>query len=489
MDFGTRIPVNLRNTFVLKKDDWNDFGSQIRYDLFYFDGSGLRSQYGKVKLLSRIPYAATQLVERITQLPPNFDKLDKSYISLGQSQHYYEQLGMDFGAAGAIPILEALRDIAVMPGIVSDFETSPPFRNGMMRENAAQRARRFGRSWVRGDEVHIKPRFCYASEIGGGAIATTACFDFADEDDLPSRIVAIIGRNAVGKTIFLSRLAADLAQIERISEERKTRKLEQFPDGRPEFARVIAVSYSAFDRFRRPEVTPYSSYVYCGIRDERGNMSQRALATSYNRNRNRIREHGRENEWIRYILAILGDTEGLTQEKLRTELADEDSSDLFNELSSGQAILCHFITSVLAWIEQESIILFDEPETHLHPNAVANLFLSLTNILESYESYAVVATHSPVVLQEVPSSRVQHFVRNGDTTIAETLGVESFGESVTELTRHVFKTFEVDSLYKDVLKKLARSLEPEQVLALFPHGLGLAAQAYLLGQYEAARDR
>ena len=255
------------------------------------------------------------------------------------------------------------------------------------------------------------------------------------------------------------------------------------------FSRVIAISYSAFDRFSRPEVTPYSSYIYCGIRDERGNMSQRALNGSYNRNRRRIKEHGREKDWIRYILEILGDAEGLTRDRLYEEMHSEDGTQLLAELSSGQAILCHFVTALLAWIEPESIILFDEPETHLHPNAVANLFLVLSDILAEYESYAVVATHSPVVLQEVPSRRVLHFVREGDTTTAELLPVESFGESVTELTRHVFKTFEVDSLYKNVLAELAQRMAPEEVLSLFPNGLGLAAQSYLLGQYGAKRDQ
>lgn len=386
VEFQDRVPTGLRNTFVLKKNDWDDFGSHVRYDLFYFDGTGRRSQYGKLKLLHRVSYGTSHLVERDTTLPETFDALGEGYISLGQSQQYYEKLGMDFGAAGAIPILQALRDIAEMPAIASDFETSPPFRNGMMRENAARRARRFGRSWVRGEEVHLKPSFSYACEIGGGSIPTAAEFDFAPRDTLPSRVVAIIGRNAVGKTMYLSRLAADLAQIERISEERQLRKLKQFPRGRPEFARVIAVSYSAFDRFRRPEVTPYSSYVYCGIRDERGNMSQRALAQSYNRNRRRIREHERQREWTRYILDILSDAEGLSEDRLAAEIESEDASGLLADLSSGQAILCHFVTAILAWIEQESIILFDEPETHLHPNAIANLFLVLTSILDDYDS-------------------------------------------------------------------------------------------------------
>lgn len=483
------FPDNLTNTFVLQGDNWNDFGSTLRFDLVHFDSIGARSKIGKVKFLHRTLYGTKPSVDRETKLPDSFSELGEDYISLGQSEDYYEDLSALLGIEKAIGVLRALRDIAEMPGLAVEFETLPPFRNGMMRENTAQRARRFGSSWVRRNEVHLKPAFCYATQIGGGSIATEASFDFAVSNKLPSRIVAIIGRNAVGKTLFLSQLASDLAQIDRISEERQTLKLERFPEGRPVFARVIAVSYSAFDRFRRPEVTPFSSYVYCGIRDERGNISQRALNQSYNRNRARIREHDRHEEWIENILEILGNADGLSEPRLREEIDDDEGTRLLNELSSGQAILVHFVTALLAWIEHESIVLFDEPETHLHPNAVANLFVVLSDILKRHQSYAVVATHSPVVLQEMPSRRVVNFVREAETTTAEPLPIESFGESVTELTRHVFKTFEVDSLYKQVLKDLARDLPPEAVLALFPNGLGLAAQSYLLGQYAAAERR
>lgn len=483
----------LRNRFVLKADGWNDFGSYVRFDLLYFDGVGQRSDYGKVKVLHRVPYATTSVVEKTTELPKAFSELPEGFISLGQGEEYYQRLGADFGAAEAVEVLRALRDVALMPALAAEFETSPRYRNAMMRTNGAQRAIRFGQWWVRGQEVRIEPAFEYATVIGGGGVPTETRFDFAPMDPLPGRIVAIIGRNAVGKTVFMSELAADLSQIDRISEERLALRLERFPGGRPVFARVIAVSYSAFDRFRRPEATPSSSYVYCGIRDERGGISQRALARSYDANRERIRGLERNRDWIRYVLAILGEDRRITPERLELEIAPREEGDdvepLLDELSSGQAILCHFVTALLAWLTSESLVLFDEPETHLHPNAVASLFLVLTRMLQEFESYAVVATHSPVVLQEIPSSRVLHFVRDAGATVGDELSIESFGESITELTRHVFDTVEVKSLHKDVLAGLAASMSPEEVLELFPKGLGMAAQSYLIGLYGSSRGR
>jgi predicted ATP-dependent endonuclease of OLD family len=141
------------------------------------------------------------------------------------------------------------------------------------------------------------------------------------------------------------------------------------------------------------------------------------------------------------------------------------------------------VTALLAWIQPNTLVLFDEPETHLHPNAVASLFLVLSDILASFDSYAVVATHSPVVIQEVPAKRVLVFQRDENVTTAKPLMLESFGESVTELTRHVFETIEVESVYRRTLKELAEDESAEEVMALFERGLSLSAQAYLLAQY------
>lgn len=87
------------------------------------------------------------------------------------------------------------------------------------------------------------------------------------------------------------------------------------------------------------------------------------------------------------------------------------------------------------------------------------------------------------MLQEIPAKRVVQFVRDGDTTVGDLLEIESFGESVTELTRHVFETFEVESLYKAALRQLSQKMSAEEVLTLFPRGLSMAAQSFLIGLY------
>jgi predicted ATP-dependent endonuclease of OLD family len=186
--------------------------------------------------------------------------------------------------------------------------------------------------------------------------------------------------------------------------------------------------------------------------------------------------------------AILGDQSAALASALQSEISSEDGEGPLSLLSSGQSILCHFITALLAWIEPNSLVLFDEPETHLHPNAVASLFSVLNRVLNKYESFAVLATHSPVVIQEIPAKRVLMFQREGNVTVSFPLSMESFGESVSELTRHVFETVEIENPYKKTLRRLARDYDEDEVLDMFEQGLSLNAQAYLLAQYSKKRE-
>jgi ABC-type uncharacterized transport system ATPase component len=483
---GRRDPPDRapRPLFVLRTDNWNDFGHQIQFHLSHLATGDFETEIGTLKVLQRTSAQNRPMaVATATKLPPSFHELDGSFVSLGQSDNFYKNLHQLMGDL-ASEVLDALRDIAWHPAFASDFEPTVAFRNGMMRENGAQRARRFGRAWATGLEITEKPAFSYVGAIEGADADVEGRFAFSASDPVPGRIVGIIGRNAVGKTRYLASLGSDLAQIARSSAQTLQTREERFPSGRPLFTRIIAISYSAFDRFKRPVRDSSSSYVYCGIRNDRGALSRSALIKNYRLNQERIRDRGAQSTWTRHMRTILGDL----SEQLTTSLEEEISSAAINDkalslLSSGQSILAHFVTALMAWIQPNSLVLFDEPETHLHPNAVASLFLVLSQVLEEFDSYAVVATHSPVVIQEIPAKRVLVFQREGNVTTAELLRVESFGESVTELTRHVFETNEVESLYRRTLRDLAEEETAEAVLARFSLGLSLSAEAYLLAQY------
>ncbi len=111
---------------------------------------------------------------------------------------------------------------------------------------------------------------------------------------------------------------------------------------------------------------------------------------------------------------------------------------LFRRLSSGHKIVLLTITRLVETVVERTIVLLDEPEAHLHTHLLAAFIRALSDLLIQQNGVAIIATHSPVVLQEVPKSCVWKLRRSGSVSKAERPEYETFGENVGILTREVF---------------------------------------------------
>lgn len=467
-------------SFSLTTNDWDDYGTECTFYLNFYPKAGEKIGIGGLKIL--------QKGTSKTLIPEKFDTLDdtnNNFISLGQDIEFYENLLENCGRSQAENVLTALCDIAWQPPLAIPFETTSAYRNALFRNNSALKARRFGQAIIQGLPIDERFAFKYRLDIPNATSSFDVNIDLDEKDEIPGRIVSIIGRNAVGKTQFLASLAGDLVQLAKnTSKESIEEREDRFYEQRPIFTRIITVSYSAFDKFARPK-SKHASYVYCGIRNEKGGLSKSHLIETYRTNMEKLRAANRESEWLNYMKRILGEDSSILDNQLDISAGDEDFTEkALSLLSSGQSILANFVTALVAWIQPNSLILFDEPETHLHPNAVASLFGVFNEILEDYKSFSIIATHSPVVIQEIPGKRVIVFRREGNQTTAEPLAVESFGESISELTRHVFETIEIPHHYKKILKDLAEDFSFSEIMALFKGRLSVSAQSYLMTRYK-----
>ena len=114
------------------------------------------------------------------------------------------------------------------------------------------------------------------------------------------------------------------------------------------------------------------------------------------------------------------------------------ASGLFGKLSSGHKIVLLTVTRLVETVEERTLILLDEPEAHLHPPLLSAFVRALSNLLIDRNGVAIIATHSPVVLQEVPRNCVWKVRRTGRHVNAERPEIETFGENVGVLTRYPF---------------------------------------------------
>ena len=125
-----------------------------------------------------------------------------------------------------------------------------------------------------------------------------------------------------------------------------------------------------------------------------------------------------------------------------------------NQLSSGQSIILYIITEVVANLRLDSLIIYDEPETHLHPNAIVQLMNTIYELVNEFQSYCLIATHSPLVIRELFSKNVYVMDRSGNLPSVRRIGLESFGENLGVLSDEVFGDREVPKQYKKIITDL-----------------------------------
>jgi predicted ATP-dependent endonuclease of OLD family len=188
------------------------------------------------------------------------------------------------------------------------------------------------------------------------------------------------------------------------------------------------------------------------LKDQKGFINQTKLAENYREAIEQIEKKYRQEDWYNILKHII------PEEILNVfydELFTKHDYNLIIQkgktlLSSGQNIIIYVITGIIANINNESLVIFDEPEMHLHPNAIANLIRLLHALLDKYNSFAILATHSPIILQEIPSKFVRVLERDGNIPSTRNLDIESFGENLTTLTSDVFDTVEIKGTYKQL---------------------------------------
>jgi predicted ATP-dependent endonuclease of OLD family len=98
----------------------------------------------------------------------------------------------------------------------------------------------------------------------------------------------------------------------------------------------------------------------------------------------------------------------------------------------------HAVASLVAHTEPKSIVLIDEPETHLHPPLLAALMHAIRLILRKNDAFAVIATHSPVVIQETLRRHISIVKRSGSQIVIHQPVIETYGESIGEITNEIF---------------------------------------------------
>lgn len=468
------------NALVIYDDNWNDYCYRTTFHVVYSDQNRKVHEIGDLKIYHYdFDESRTKQFNRAVSslMPYDVVQLSNKFCSLGQSLLYYKNL-KEYFPKSYKEILKRLNDIAVHPEIKEKFINERGVQVSLLRESSAEKALNEAIYFLETDGLEQKDMsFSYKVTVPYSEIPVELKFNFTKNDSLPYRINILIGKNGTGKTRILSQLANSLSGISDTTEDR----CAMFISKRPPIDKVISISYSAFDSFRKRPIdgAKYytNSYAYCGIQSENGTLSIEQLNQKFKESFNLVKKKRREDAW-KTIMSEVMETEHsfLIEEVLNGKI----DSVCF---SSGQHVLICLITEALANIERESLILFDEPEIHLHPNAIANTMRMLYRLLTEFDSYAIFATHSPLIVQETPSQYIQILDRINDSLSIRKPSMECFGENITNITNEIFDVCSTESNYKTVLCALAQKMSFEEINNLFDGNLSFNAMIFLKNCY------
>ncbi len=451
---GNRIPVQAKLEAFLLPDNWDDwFKFNTLYSLVIVDGDGERHVIGGVK----IGQFAMDDGQRRANIPDSFNELDERFFSLGQDDSYYGNLNK-LSPEVRDRVLRGLRDLARDPDLFERALREKVTGTSLLRSvSRATVLGQFHRMALGGARLS-RYEFSYTAPGSARAKPISLSFVVDPESNPPTNIHVLIGRNGVGKTYLLDRMTRALVEagVDAAAAGAFSGEIDHLPRNRL-FTNLVSVTFSAFDPFQplpvRQDKSEGVQYAYIGLKrvgtSKDGKplppKSPERLSIEFGNSVSVCRLGARADRWRRALEMleadpIFSDAEVAT---LASKEVDDDelknqARKLFGKLSSGHKIVLLTITRLVETVEEKTLVLLDEPEAHMHPPLLSAFVRSLSDLLVNRNGVAIIATHSPVVLQEVPRSCAWKIRRNGSKVVAERPDIETFGENVGILTREIF---------------------------------------------------
>lgn len=475
-------------------EGWNDFGFKTDCNICVI------SNYStSVKLTAKVGFRSMKgsahqfLVERFRALErpvENYLTAEEvgGFYSILSSTEIYRNLIQSLGLKDAVTALAAINDMAL----------AKTKRSKASWFISAQRERAFSESLIRTSEAFFA--FSSASFLIDGleeekldAVSTDLKlrfqldnfenphelnFSFDKHSIIPKNIAVIIGQNGVGKSQSLSKLvtAALKNDLAVFSEQ---------GGGRPRISRILALATpgETAHTFPPPPRRRESRIYYRRVSLARGATGTTAdglpdLVHQLARSTEAIRTTRRwalflktlktifdvdsigfrlrpEQESYNYAFGglnyaglkdfVSGGEGQLLELRRRLILVDPPRLHIrgkFYPMSSGQLSFFRFALHVCLFVENGTLVLLDEPETHLHPNLISEFVILLDKLLSETGSIAIISTHSAYFVREVLRSQVQ-ILRSSETKTGNKITCEpprlgTFGSNVGAISHFVF---------------------------------------------------
>ncbi|WP_129972599.1 MULTISPECIES: AAA family ATPase [Pseudomonas] len=479
-------------------DKWNDFGYRTKVKiLIYLKGQGDVRVDGYIGFITNSPKDLNG-VDRLNELLEGGSAvvspaaMGHDFFTMLPDMESYRRLSREFGVDNAVLILRSINDLVVL----GEFKTqanwlalacgSDVFLKSFMRNTESFFAFNNAGSILRGQAYerfrNMSNSLSITFQLAGKLNPHEMLFRFGHDEELPKRIAVVIGENGVGKSQTLGRIVYSAITGSLDLKDADTHQ-------RPTFNRILAFAPtnetgSVFPSDRRKR----SRVWYKRFALNRAGASQRARGRVSDsiiqvlRSEEYLGDFSRWNLFLESLEAINRRQEICLQYKDEVggfvaleELSvngDERALNIYASidsrkdpvrvidgvgypLSSGEISFLRFAAQASLYVENGSLLLLDEPETHLHPSFISKFVDLLDRLLELTGSAAVIATHSVYFVREVFPEQVSVLRVNSEGRVETPVtALQTFGADVGAISYFVFNEDKPSNLALKVERRL-----------------------------------
>lgn len=458
----------------LVHDNWDDFGFRVLYNAFYVTDEE-EIKLGLVKI------GSIGMLGGKPDLEDSFEILSEEFFSVGTSSKYYKNI-KGLGKKVREEIFIGLRDIAFSEEAYKVADNEYMAKKSLFREVYPAQVKNQLRRIAHGGVELTEYNFSYAIKQSKSN-KNILYFDVEPNSLPPTNVHAIIGSNGSGKTTSVKGI---LNEYLNHSDELET-----------DFSNAIFVSFSLFDRsyelFKKKN-TKKISFSYIGSCNKDGSIkSHNEIISEFVSCVNKL-IGTKKLDILSEALEVLEGDMNLADYGIK-DLVDKVISNpeeyevgvfkntiasIFSKCSSGHQIILLTTVRLIELIVEKTLIVFDEPETHLHPPLLSAFIRCISDLISNANAVAIMATHSPVVLQEIPSSCVSILCKSGDYTSVIKPKIETFGENIGVLTEVVFGLEIMNTGFHTLLKKIVKGTDEYiEVINKFNNELSIDAKSIL----------
>lgn len=479
-----------KNCIILVHDRWDDwYEFETQCFVYYVTDNQGATYIGEVKI------GQSDMKEQRTASYPNvFEKLSDNFFSLGQSEEYYDAIKKIFNETDRESYYKALRDIAFDLTLYKSVKTKDVTRRSLMRSVSSYMIEHQFNRIAMGNAKLTKYKIEYEYPSEHTKSPAKLSFYVKPDSCPPTNIHVIIGRNNAGKT-FLIKHFISAAYDESPNAQNGILKSTDTNTGQLEnsetqqaFANILCISFSPFDDYKIFKQLPKNEsmpFFFIGLDDKNQTLSKKFVESL-----TQCQSGKRKMDLLCDALEMLETDPIFAQSKMKemiklpcNEINKENREKvkrIYEKLSSGHQVIMLSLIQLVELITERALVILDEPENHLHPPLLSAFIRALSKLLINQNGVAIIATHSPVILQEVPKSCVWKINRSGYEVVASRLEIESFGATIGSLTHEVFG-LEVNNsgFHKMLIDEVKNGLNYEEIVYKYNDELGDEAKSLL----------